>query len=231
MYADQSDAVDSKYRNLLSRKVAARIADEKKAKMKLLQEIEQIKEKFNEWGDHMRNLELDKNLRHAGDFLNQLVQQTYYSLVLVFMSMQDSHGAKGTALKEMHQIRELMRKLCHRDDEKVSYTNGFHVNHAITSTGRISLDESLYRPDYDNFFKMVQPVIDEEALNPTEFTLLSGLYLSQYTNNFSYRKQKRYNGALPRRDFHYLDCKLINIDKDLRKYITSALIGIDSQSK
>jgi len=41
----------------------------------------------------------------------------------------------------------------------------------------------------------------------------------------------RYLGASPRRDYHYLDCKLINIDKDLRKYITSALIGVDSQSK
>ena len=58
MYADQSDAVDSPYRNQLALKVVARIAEEKKAKMKLLQEIEQIKEKFNEWGEHMRNLEL-----------------------------------------------------------------------------------------------------------------------------------------------------------------------------
>ena len=41
----------------------------------------------------------------------------------------------------------------------------------------------------------------------------------------------RYLGAMPKRDYHYLDCKLINIDTDLRKYITSALIGIDNQSK
>ena len=79
----------------------ARVAEEKKAKMKLLQEIEQIKEKFNEWGDHMRGLELNNDVLQAGEFLNQLVQQTYYSLILVFMSMQDSHNEKGTALKEM----------------------------------------------------------------------------------------------------------------------------------
>ena len=68
-------------------------------------------------------------------------------------------------------------------------------------------------------------------MNPTEFTLLSGLYLSRYTNNYSYRKNRHYLGSMPRRDYHYLDCKLINIDKDLRKYVTSALIGSDSQSK
>jgi len=68
-------------------------------------------------------------------------------------------------------------------------------------------------------------------MNPMEFTLLSGLHLSRFTNNYSYRKNMRYNGFMPPRDYHFLDCKLINIDKDLRKYITSALIGIDSQSK
>ena len=38
------------------------------------------------------------------------------------------------------------------------------------------LTENVHRPDYDDFFKAVQPVIDEEALNPTEFTLLAGLF-------------------------------------------------------
>ena len=147
------------------------------------------------------------------------------------MSMQDTHNEKGTARKEMSQVKEVLRNLSHRDDEKVTYTNGFHVNHSITATSRISLDENVYRPDYDNFFKCVQPVIDEEGMNPTEFTLLSGLYLSRYTNNYSYRKNRHYLGSMPLRDYHYLDCKLINIDKDLRKYITSALIGSDSQSK
>ena len=145
--------------------------------------------------------------------------------------MQDSHGEKGTALKEMNQVKDVMRLMTHRDDQKVTYTNGFHVNHAITATNRICLDENTFRPDYDNFFKAVQPIIDEEAMNPTEFTLLSGLCLSKFTNNYSYRKNRRYNGSMPLRDYHYLDCKLINIDKDLRKYINSALIGIDSQSK
>jgi len=231
MYADQSDAVESPYRNQLALRVAERVAEEKRAKMKLLQEIDQLKEKFAELEKHMRGLELYQDVRQAGEFLNQLVQQAYYSLMLVFMSMQDSHGEKGTALKEMHQVREVLRLLTHRDDQKVTYTNGFHVNHAITNTDRIPLDENAVRPDYDNFMKAVQPVIDEEAMNPTEFTLLSGLMLSRFSNNYSYRKDRRYVGAMPRRDYHYLDCKLINIDRDLRKYINSALIGVDSQSK
>ena len=147
------------------------------------------------------------------------------------MSMQDSHGSAGTAVKEMHQVREVLRQLSHQDDSKVTYTNGFHVNSSVTATNRIPLDETPFKPDYDNFFKAVQPVIDEEAMNPTEFTLLSGLMLARYANNYSYRKDRRYPGALPKRDYHFLDCKLINIDADLRKYLTSALIGVDSQAK
>ena len=125
----------------------------------------------------------------------------------------------------------MCRLISHQEDQKVTYTNGFHVNHAITSTSRIPLDENVFRPDYDNFFKSCQPVIDEEAINPTEFTLLSGMYLSRFTNCYSYRKDRRYPGYLPKRDYHFLDCKLINIDKDLRKYITSALIGVENQAK
>jgi hypothetical protein len=93
------------------------------------------------------------------------------------------------------------------------------------------MDENPFRPDYDNFFKCAQPIIDEEALNPPEFTLLSGIYLAKYRNNYTYRKDRRYMGAMPQRDYHYLDFKLINIDRDLRKYVNSSLIGVDNQAK
>lgn len=152
-------------------------------------------------------------------------------MLLILMSMQEAHGAAGTALKEMHQVRDMLNQLAHQDDAKVTYTNGFHVNHAVTATHRIALDENCARPDYDNFFKAAQPVIDEAGLNPTEFTLLSGLLLPKYTNNYSYRRDRRYTGHMPKRDYHYLDCKLISIDRDLRKYLTSTLIGVESQAK
>jgi len=69
MYADQSDAIDSPTRNQLALKVSVRIAEEKRAKMKLLQEIETIKDKFNEWEKHMRGLELATDVKQAGEFL------------------------------------------------------------------------------------------------------------------------------------------------------------------
>ena len=74
MYADQSDAVDSPHRNQLALKVVARIAEEKRLKMKLLQEIELMKDKFAEISKHMTGLDLNRDIRQAGEFLNQLIQ-------------------------------------------------------------------------------------------------------------------------------------------------------------
>ena len=231
MYADQSDEVDSPYRNKLAEKVIERVAMEKRGKMQLLQDLDLMKDKFAEWENHMKSLDLQHDFRGAAEFLGQLVQQNYYNLLLIFSTMVDAHGSEGTAPKEMSNVREVVRLMSHQDDQKVTYTNGFHVNQAVTSTARISLEETPYRPDYDNFFKCAQPIIDEEALNPSEFTLLCGIYLTKYKNNYTYRKERRYMGSLPRRDYHYLDFKLINIDRELRKYINSSLIGVDNQAK
>ena len=121
--------------------------------------------------------------------------------------------------------------LSHQEDQKVTYTNGFHVNHAVTCPERIPLDENVFRPDYENFFKACQPVIDEQALNPTEFTLLGGLSLTRFSNNYAYRLDRRFTGHMPKRDFHYLDYKLLNIDTSLRKYIQTALVGAEHQAK
>ena len=63
MYADQSDSVDNPRRNQLALKVANRIAEEKRAKMQLLQEIELLKERFAGWERHMRALELTSDVR------------------------------------------------------------------------------------------------------------------------------------------------------------------------
>lgn len=121
--------------------------------------------------------------------------------------------------------------LTHQEDQKVTYNNGFHVNTAITSTNRITLDENCYKQDYANFFKSAQPVIDDEGFNPTEFNLLAGIYLIKHDNMRTYRKDRRYLGILPDRDFHYLDCKLLNMDGNIRKYIPNTIASIDTVAK
>jgi len=89
----------------------------------------------------------------------------------------------------------------------------------------------VYRQDFSNFFKATQPIIDEQGLNPTEFNLLSGIYLVNTINMRTYRKDRCYNGLLPLRDFHYLDCKLLNLDYSTRKYISGSVVGVENQAK
>ena len=68
----------------------------------------------------------------------------------------------------------------------MTFNNGFHVNSSITTIHRVSLEENIFKQDYDNFFKATQPVIDEEGLSPPEFTLLKGLFMVDKLNMRSY---------------------------------------------
>ena len=62
-------------------------------------------------------------------------------------------------------------------------------------------------------------MIDEQGLNPIEHTLVQGMYTTNSLQIKQYRRLRPYLGWLPPRDFHYLDYKLLNITKDMRKYI------------
>ena len=112
----------------------------------------------------------------------------------------------------------------HLDDTKVTYTNGYHVNLATTSMKRVSLDESVHRTDYSQFFLAAQPVIDEQGLNPPEFNLVNGMYTTNAVQVKQYRRMRPYLGWMPPRDFHYLDCQLLNMSKELRKNIGATAI-------
>lgn len=71
----------------------------------------------------------------------------------------------------------MLSRLTHLDDMKVTYTNGFHVNPVITHQSKLSLEEHPYNFDYSTFFKAAQPVIDDTALAPPQYTLVQGIYL------------------------------------------------------
>lgn len=64
-------------------------------------------------------------------------------------------------------MSQILAKLSHLDESKVTYTNGFHVNTALTGTSSIWIDENSSQRDYSNIFKCMQPVVDEKALIPS----------------------------------------------------------------
>ena len=81
------------------------------------------------------------------------MEQAYYNLLLIFMNVSDSNATDGTATKEIIEVKDVLRHLSQRSDEKVTYTNGFHVNQAVTGLEKVYIDENQFSPDYDNFFK------------------------------------------------------------------------------
>jgi hypothetical protein len=57
------------------------MAEEKKQKMRLIQELENIKDKFAELNKVMKKLELDESLDRAIDFLTEQVALSYYGVL------------------------------------------------------------------------------------------------------------------------------------------------------
>ena len=116
------------------------------------------------------------------------------------------------------------------DETKVTYMNGFHVNQATTSLARISLDETTHKPDYVNFFLATLPVIDEQSLNPNEFNLVRGMYTAEAAHLKVYRSVRPHIGSLPQRAFSYLDYSILNLNRDVRRYIVANVTECESQA-
>lgn len=141
--------------------------------------------------------------------------------------MQDNYFKDKKGQKEIQVINEVIQQLSHQRDLKVTFNNGFHVNYSVTALDRINIDNNIFNQDYDNFFKATQPIIDEEQLNPTEFNLVKGIYLSNTINLISFKKNEPYMGHMFVRDYKCLDFALTNLSKDIRKYVSTNLGSIE----
>ena len=124
----------------------------------------------------MLKLGLDTELRTSADFLAHMVDLQFYNTVVAVQMVREGLIKGGQASKEVQSINELMSLFGQTNEHKVTYNNGYHVNQAITNTSKISVDNHVQRPDYNNFFLATQPVMDDNALNPPEFNLVRGIF-------------------------------------------------------
>jgi hypothetical protein len=162
--------------------------EDKKQKIQLITELDSLKEIFNTWSIKMTNQQLQTDLVGSGQFLAELVKLSFNNSQLALMLVRDWQIKNCGAQKEIQSINDLLNLFSHMDNTKVTYTNGYHVNLATTSMSRISLDESVHRCDYSQFFLASQPVIDEQGLNPPEFNLINGMYT---TNSLQVKQYRR----------------------------------------
>jgi len=66
--------------------------------------------------------------------------------------VQESYLKEEKCQKEVQSLNSLLRKLSHVQDAKVTLSNGYHVNKAITAIERLDLEVNSHNPEYSSFF-------------------------------------------------------------------------------
>ena len=101
-------------RNELADKVAERMANEKREQRQLRQDLESVKDRFQEYGQIMKKQEMSTSLARAATFLGDLHQLSYYGVLLILYQMQDNYLKDRKGQKEIHFINQVIQSLSHQ---------------------------------------------------------------------------------------------------------------------
>jgi hypothetical protein len=100
-------------KNVLATRVAERMANEKREKMQLLQDLEAVKDRFLVYESIMNKQEMSTSLTRAATFLNDIHQINFYSVLFILQQMQDNYFKEQKGQKEVQFINELIQNLSH----------------------------------------------------------------------------------------------------------------------
>lgn len=78
-------------KNVLATKVAEKIATEKRDKMQLQQDLETIKDQFNDVAQIMKKQEMAGSINRAAQLLHDIHQIKYYGVLTILYQMQDKY--------------------------------------------------------------------------------------------------------------------------------------------
>jgi hypothetical protein len=134
------------------------------------------------------------SMTRASTFMQEMHQLKFYGVLSILYQMQDTYYKDKKGDKEILFLNDVIVNLSHQMDLKVTHNNGFHVNRALTNHRRVIVDANCMHQDYDSFFKAAQPIIDEEALNPVVFNLISGIYLNNTIDITTFKKSVPFMG-------------------------------------
>lgn len=185
-----------------------------------------MSEKFKLYESVILQQEMTANISRASQFLQDTHKITYLSVILTLYQVLDQYLKEGKGQKEINYLNDILRMLTHAEDLKVTLHNGFHVNRSVTAIDRLDLEVNMKSPEYTQFFKATQPIIDEEALNPPEYNLIKNLFDVAHGERCFYSRPANFVGSLrgvgsSGRVYACLDFSLINLHRDIRKYAQS----------
>lgn len=101
----------------------------------------------------MNKQEMATSLPRAAAFLSEIHQLTYYSILAVLLEMQDNLLKDEKGQVEAQGLGEVIRNLSHQQDLKLTFSNGFHVNTAVTASERLNIDTGCHSQDYEGFLQ------------------------------------------------------------------------------
>lgn len=101
-------------RNVLAAKVVDKLADQKREKMQLMQDLETIKENFTNLEVIMKKQEMASSLKRACDFLAEQHQVRFYGILATLYERQDRHYKDKKGQKEIAFIQHVIRALSHQ---------------------------------------------------------------------------------------------------------------------
>ena len=120
-------------KNVLASKVSEKIADEKREKMQLVQDLEGIKDLFVEYSEIMNKQEMASSITRASAFMQEMHHLKFYGVLSILYQMQDSYFKDKKGDKEILFLNDVIMNLSHQNDLKITHNNGFHVNRSLTS--------------------------------------------------------------------------------------------------
>lgn len=176
------------------------------------------------------------NIHRAANFLQEIHKITYYGLIHTLHQCLDQFLREENAQKEINHVCELLRHLTNTEDVKVTLSNGFHVNRSVSSIDRLDLEGPIMTPEYSQYFKASQSIIDEEALNPPEYNLIQHTLQFDHGDRGLYSRPANFAGSLRGivgfgRVYQCLDYSMLSLHKNIRKLAQSNLMSLEGTLK
>ena len=134
--------------------------------------------------------------------------------------MQEAMVKDGKGQKEIHSLQKVLDGLTGKQLVRNTFANGFHV---VPDVMALDVDSSAFNPEHELSDRCSQPVVDEEALDPCEYTLINSL--------FDQKRPRQSTALAPRRDYASLDYTLINLNRSVRKHCCSSFLAVEEQLK
>jgi len=81
----------------------------------------------------MNKQEMGGSLARASTFLGEVHQVKFYSLLQQLVNTQETLLREKRGQEAIYALHDIIMQLSHQKDLKVTFSNGFHVNTAVTS--------------------------------------------------------------------------------------------------